>query len=279
MTAPSPAARGFTLATTPEEKQAYLQEMVRTRGYVSRSHTLLANYDLNALKAFNPVPMTVYVAQRSLACLTKELCLVVGFAALRGPPYAMQSHMRKAVSFGASESMLLQALELLLPEAGASAVEPALRACRDVFARPANLPQAKEFPVNKNTSSGAAAVSDSAPAPSTLVDMLRDKDPAVARAIEGLLHEVQDSERLLDAKTKSLLAIMAMACLRAPVARLESQMRHALASGLSAQEILETLELAIPHAGLLAFEHGLTTWASVVDAKELQVTGGQFTPR
>lgn len=260
---------------TREEKQAYLQEMVRTRGYVSRSHTLLANYDLNALKAFNPVPMAVYVAQRSLPALTKELCLVVGFASLHGPPYAMQSHMRKAVSFGASEAMLLQALELLLPEAGASAALPALRACRDVFANPASLPHAKETPVNKNISSGAPI----APAPSSLVDMLSDKDPAVAKAIEGLLHEVQDSERLLDAKTKSLLVIMAMACLRAPVTRLEAQMRQALALGLQAQEILETLELAIPHAGLLAFEHGLTTWASVVDAKELEVTGGQFTPR
>lgn len=261
--------------TTPQEKQAYLQEMVRTRGYVSRSHTLLANYDLEALKAFNPVPMAVYVAQRRLAPLTKELCLVVGFASLRGPTYAMQSHMRKAVSFGASEDLLVEALALLLPEAGACAVEPALQACRDAFTDPSAHPARQEIPMNENTPGGASTP----PAHARLLEILRAKDPAVALAAEGLLREVQERERLLDTKTKSLLVIMAMICLRSPVPRLEAQMRHALASGLDAQEILETLELAIPHAGLLAFEHGLTTWAAVVDAKELEVTGGGFTRR
>lgn len=260
---------------TQQEKQAFLQEMVRTRGYVSRSHTLLANYDLEALKAFNPVPMAVYVTQRRLAPLTKELCLVIGFASLRGPAYAMQSHMRKAVSFGATQGLLVQALELLRIEAGASAVEPALQACHDVFADPTDVPASPESPMNKNTPDGAKAPST----PGRLFEILREKDSAVAQAAEGLLREVQDRERLLDAKTKSLLLIMAMICLRSPVARLESQMRQALASGLDAQEILETLELAIPHAGLLAFEHGLTTWATVVDAKELEVTGGKFTRR
>jgi len=44
------AARNITMPTD-QEKLDYLNEIVRTRGYAHSSHRLLANHDLDALKA------------------------------------------------------------------------------------------------------------------------------------------------------------------------------------------------------------------------------------
>jgi hypothetical protein len=41
--------------------------IVRTRGYAHRSHRLLANHDLDALKAVNDITLANYIPARSLS--------------------------------------------------------------------------------------------------------------------------------------------------------------------------------------------------------------------
>src|SRR5262245_13771736 len=60
------AARNVTMPTD-QEKLDYLNEIVRTRGYAHGSHRLLANHDLDALKAVNEVTLANYIPARSLS--------------------------------------------------------------------------------------------------------------------------------------------------------------------------------------------------------------------
>ena len=120
---------------TQQEKLDYLNEYVRSRGYAHRTHRLLANYDLDAFKAMNPVPVMTAVNQRILDQQTKEVLLIVNFACLRAPRYIIATHIRKALAFGVTEQRILEAIEVLMPEAGRTIFEEALLAWDEVVSR------------------------------------------------------------------------------------------------------------------------------------------------
>jgi hypothetical protein len=50
----------------------------------------------------------------------------------------------------------------------------------------------------------------------------------------------------------------------------EVRIRVALDLGVSPEEILETIEIVRPQAGVVAFQHGFEVWAKVVGAKPLE---------
>jgi 4-carboxymuconolactone decarboxylase len=63
---------------TQEEKQAYLDQMVRERGYVLDYHKALAAADFDALRATNDLIDVVYLRARRLDRKTKELIFIHG---------------------------------------------------------------------------------------------------------------------------------------------------------------------------------------------------------
>ena len=97
-------------------------------------------------------------------------------------------------------------------------------------------------------------------------------DFEVPQAANGLVNAAYLSERLLDRKTKELIFICSLTVLRAPKGQIESHIRVALDLGVSAQEILEAIEIALPEAGVVAFQIGFDAWKSVVGATGLEPT-------
>jgi hypothetical protein len=57
---------------TREEKQAYLDEMVRKRGYVLDYHKVLTNCDLDLMKASAALVEAAYLNERKLDRRTKD---------------------------------------------------------------------------------------------------------------------------------------------------------------------------------------------------------------
>ena len=102
-------------------------------------------------------------------------------------------------------------------------------------------------------------------------------DLDVAKAMNGVPTAVYLSQRSLDPKTKELLFILSMTCLRLPQYVIEGHMRKALALGVTPREIFETLEMAIMEAGFPTFEYGLRAWVEVVGAEPLHTKGDAFT--
>lgn len=118
--------------TMQEEKQAYLDQMVRERGYVLDYHKALAAADFDALRAINDLIDAVYLRSRRLDRKTKELIFIHGLTVQRAGKGHIQSHIRVALDLGISAEEILEAIELALPEAGVVAFQAGFEAWREV---------------------------------------------------------------------------------------------------------------------------------------------------
>ena len=125
---------------TDREKLDYLNEIVRTRGYAHGSHRLLANHDLDVLKAVNGITLANYIPARHLSEADKELVLVAAFTAIRSQPAIIRAHIQKAAKAGAGLRQSLAAIELTLLEAGRSALDAGLDAWNEVASAAASSP-------------------------------------------------------------------------------------------------------------------------------------------
>ncbi len=103
---------------TDEEKQAYIDEMARSRGYVLDYHKIMARNDYDVLQATNGLVNAAYLDRRLLDRKTKELIFIVSLTVLRASKGHIQSHIRVALDLGVSAQEILEAIEIALPEAG-----------------------------------------------------------------------------------------------------------------------------------------------------------------
>jgi 4-carboxymuconolactone decarboxylase len=97
-------------------------------------------------------------------------------------------------------------------------------------------------------------------------------DFEVLKATNNLVSAAYLNQRTLDRRTKELLFILSLTVLRAPEAQIASHISVALDSGVSAQEILEAIEIALPEAGVVAFQHGFAVWKAVTKATGIEPT-------
>jgi 4-carboxymuconolactone decarboxylase len=105
---------------TPEEKQAYVDEMVRKRGYVLDYHKVMARHDFDVLQAANGLVDAAYLKERR------------SLTAMRVSRAHIQSHIRVALDLGLSNEEILEAIEISLPEAGVVAFQEGFEAWREV---------------------------------------------------------------------------------------------------------------------------------------------------
>jgi 4-carboxymuconolactone decarboxylase len=95
-------------------------------------------------------------------------------------------------------------------------------------------------------------------------------DFPVLEAANGLVNAAYLDQRLLDRRTKELLFVLSLTVLRAPQAQIRAHIMVALEIGVTPPEILEALEIALPEAGIVAFQHGFDVWCECVDAPKLE---------
>jgi 4-carboxymuconolactone decarboxylase len=120
------------------EKQEYIDEMVRRRGYVLDYHKVMVQQDLPVLKAADALVSAAYLDQRLLDRKTKELIFVVSLTVMRAEKPHITSHIRAALKAGATPEEILEAIEISLPEAGVVAFQWGVDAWREVV-QPAGI--------------------------------------------------------------------------------------------------------------------------------------------
>lgn len=96
------------------------------------------------------------------------------------------------------------------------------------------------------------------------------QDFPVLKAADELVAAAYLSPRRLDRRTKELLFILSLTVMRSAPAHIASHIRVALREGVSAEEILEAIEIALPEAGVVAFQHGFDVWREIVGAEGLE---------
>ena len=117
---------------TQEEKQAYVDEMARKRGYVLDYHKVMAEQDFEVLQVANGLIEAAYLEERRLDRKTKELLFIVSLTVMRASKGHIQSHIRVALDLGLSKEEILEAIEITLPEAGVVVFQEGFEAWREV---------------------------------------------------------------------------------------------------------------------------------------------------
>jgi 4-carboxymuconolactone decarboxylase len=102
--------------------------------------------------------------------------------------------------------------------------------------------------------------------------VMAEQDFEVLMASNALVEAVYLRQRKLDPKTKELLFILSLTVMRASRGHIASHIKVALELGCTPQEILEAIEIALPEAGVVAFQAGLEVWKDVVRATGLEPT-------
>src|ERR687883_1533578 len=117
---------------TREEKQAYIDQMAKERGYVLDYHKVMTEHDFDVLQAANGLVDAAYLKQRSLDRKTKELIFIVSLTVMRASKGHIQSHIQVALNLGVSKEEILEAIEISLPEAGIVVFQEGFEAWREV---------------------------------------------------------------------------------------------------------------------------------------------------
>jgi 4-carboxymuconolactone decarboxylase len=97
-------------------------------------------------------------------------------------------------------------------------------------------------------------------------------DFPVLQAANNLVGAAYLNQRSLDRATKELIFIVSLTVMRASKGHIQSHIRVALDLGVSAQDILEAIEISLPEAGIVAFQAGFEAWREVVGAEGLEPT-------
>ena len=88
--------------------------------------------------------------------------------------------------------------------------------------------------------------------------IMAKQDFDVLTAANDLVSATYLDQRTLDRKTKELIFICSLTVLRAPKSHIQGHIRVALELGLTPREVLEAIEIALPEAGVVAFQEGVT---------------------
>lgn len=102
--------------------------------------------------------------------------------------------------------------------------------------------------------------------------VMAKQDFPVLQAANGLVSAAYLTQRTLDRRTKELIFIVSLTVMRAAKGHIQSHIRVALDLGVSAEEILEAIEIALPEAGVVAFQTGFEAWCEVVGAEGIEPT-------
>jgi 4-carboxymuconolactone decarboxylase len=102
--------------------------------------------------------------------------------------------------------------------------------------------------------------------------VMAKQDWDVLVAANQLVDAAYLKPRLLDRKTKELLFILSLVVMRASKTHIQSHIKVALEVGASPQEILEAIEISLPEAGVVVFQHGFEAWKEYVGADGIEPT-------
>jgi 4-carboxymuconolactone decarboxylase len=103
---------------------------------------------------------------------------------------------------------------------------------------------------------------------------LANADYEALQAANHLVATVYLGQRTLDRRTKELLFVLSLTVMRAEKHHIKSHIEVALSLGVTPTEILEAIEIALPEAGVVAFQVGFEAWCEAVGAEPLEPSPG-----
>lgn len=100
--------------------------------------------------------------------------------------------------------------------------------------------------------------------------VLAAQDFEVLQKANELINAAYLHERNLARWVKELIFVVSLIVARAPKTHIQSHIRVALSLGVTPETILEAIEIALPEAGVVAFQSGVEAWQEVVQKDTLE---------
>jgi 4-carboxymuconolactone decarboxylase len=95
-------------------------------------------------------------------------------------------------------------------------------------------------------------------------------DFPVLQAANHMVSAAYLDQRSLDRRTKELIFVTSLTVMRAAKGHIQSHIRVALDLGVTPREVLEAIEIALPEAGIVAFQAGFEAWAELVGVEGIE---------
>jgi 4-carboxymuconolactone decarboxylase len=95
-------------------------------------------------------------------------------------------------------------------------------------------------------------------------------DFPVLQAANHMVSAAYLDQRSLDRRTKELIFVTSLTVMRAAKGHIQSHIRVALDLGVTPREVLEAIEIALPEAGIVAFQTGFEAWAEIVGVEGIE---------
>lgn len=93
--------------------------------------------------------------------------------------------------------------------------------------------------------------------------VLAEHDFEFLKGYNSLLNAAYTNQRLLDVKTKEMLITAVLMAVRSQPDHIKTHLEMCKKFGVTAQEMLEVLEVVLPPAGVPAFIHSFDLWRQV----------------
>ncbi len=104
------------------DERSLIEKMKRERqGKISRTHTLLAQNDIEFARRYDDLFELLMTRDRELTVKQKEL-IVIGMLAAKGQFGGLAIHIQRALGIGISRNQILEALELAMLYGGADSL-------------------------------------------------------------------------------------------------------------------------------------------------------------
>lgn len=99
---------------THQEKIDYLNQQVASRGYAQHYQKVCVEHDFDMLVKANDLTQHLLMKERVLDRKTKELIFIAALTMLRAPEWQIKQHIDVAMTLGASQEAVLEAIELTI---------------------------------------------------------------------------------------------------------------------------------------------------------------------
>ncbi len=101
-------------------------------------------------------------------------------------------------------------------------------------------------------------------------EVMAAEDFDFLKAYNQLIEACYIKRRILDAKTKEIIYMVALTAVKASVDQIKAHIKLAVDYGATKQEVLEALEICLPIAGVPAFMIGFEAWKQVVSPNRVE---------
>jgi 4-carboxymuconolactone decarboxylase len=188
----------------------------------------------------------------------RELATLAIAIARQNQPAAVRRHLQACLRLGWTRSELTEVLIQLTGYIGWPLILPLTRIALEVF---------------ENIGTDVPAAGATTLPGFTLPEAVAALSPFVARYVEELGLQTNPPESNGDARARRLSDIACLTCLArsADTEVLSAQVKEALLLGASRQQIVESILSAMPHAGVLSTQFGLSVANAVFD-QQVQIT-------